>query len=856
MIEVILQSGTGFLLPNKTVYSKKLWVYHSFRYRYSGVKPESERHHMIQLTNVSKYYYTDSSVTQALDNISLTLPDTGFIAITGESGSGKSTLLNIISGMDTFDDGEMYVDGEPTFQYDSADWEEYRRNKIGFVFQNYGLIDHYTVTENILAALYIQGSEKKDGTVQAEKYEDLVGLLELKDHRASELSSGQKQRLSIARALAKKTKIIVADEPTGNLDSETGNQIIEIFKKLSRDHLIIMVTHNIEQAEGSITQKIRLHDGVLVSDITYGRESDISSQSEDYFPSNSLKSQPAVQSAESRKTGDWTSGDKGTDKSAENEEKSPVSFKSKLKRIHSENKTAFRFFCLDASEMKGRTAMFLVFFLFTAVISFIFMGELFTNADDRSTKRFNKEAFTNESDRRLLARHSDGSAISDQDIKKISSLKYVEEADKYDVCGDIQYYCVKGRDYTFVYGDKKSDGSTVKRLKFYNTRKFMRSASAIPSGGLKAGRAPSARNEIAVHGKSSEIGKTIRIYFRNKNLWNKGEYYLKDMKITGVLKGASDQIYFSPDFCTMLTATAGGSSLSVDMYYDALQKKFNFTDNFIPVIGEGLADQDGITAIRGSEKYKGKSLVSNGNVSDVSGKTLLSGKARIKRAADQPGTIKSGVTETLQAEFSAPASDKNEKYSNLSPIFMEVSEKTFDRFYPDRMASSQAAVYISDYTKTDRVIKELSRAGFDSISTYRVSTTRYVRSKVMKRFVTICISAGVLILISILEILILRSLMKIKINEFLIFKFMGMKTSVVNRITVISLFVYDIVTALLTLILGAVLYMCHTPLISEIFRYYTPLNILIYLLFGIILSRLTAGAFNRLLKVRSGRKPQ
>ena len=184
----------------------------------------------IKLQNISKYYYSETAVTQALQGINLEFRMGEFVAITGESGSGKSTLLRIISGMDTFDDGELYVDGQPTFQYDEDDWEEYRRTKIGFVFQDYSLIGHYTAKENIVSALLIMGVPEKEAGDKAIHYLERVGLSAQRDQRASKLSSGQKQRLSIARALAKDTDIIVADEPTGNLDSKSTFEIIDFVR--------------------------------------------------------------------------------------------------------------------------------------------------------------------------------------------------------------------------------------------------------------------------------------------------------------------------------------------------------------------------------------------------------------------------------------------------------------------------------------------------------------------------------------------------------------------------------------------------------------------------------------------------
>lgn len=221
---------------------------------------------LLRLENISKYYHNEGLVTQGLHKINLEFQIGEFVAITGESGSGKSTLLNVISGVDTYEDGEYYINGEETSYYDESDWEKFRRDTVGFIFQNYNLIDSYTVLKNVEIAMLIQGVDRKTRRKRALEIIEKVGLTSHLRHRASKLSGGQKQRLAIARALAKDTPMIVADEPTGNLDSESGKQILKLLADVAKERLVIVVTHNYEAIAPYVTRKIRLFDGEVAED--------------------------------------------------------------------------------------------------------------------------------------------------------------------------------------------------------------------------------------------------------------------------------------------------------------------------------------------------------------------------------------------------------------------------------------------------------------------------------------------------------------------------------------------------------------------------------------------------------------
>lgn len=230
---------------------------------------------MLKLNNISKYYHSNDVVAMGLRKVTLEFKLGEFVAVTGESGSGKSTLLNVISGLDTYEDGEMYVNGEETSYFSIEEWESYRRQYIGFVFQSYNIIDSYSVLENVMVALTIQGYDKARRKERALELIDKVGLSTHVHHKASKLSGGQKQRAVIARALAKDCPIIVADEPTGNLDSETGENIMSLLKEISAEKLVIVVTHNYDQVKDYATRKIRLFDGEVVEDKVIKKRDDV-----------------------------------------------------------------------------------------------------------------------------------------------------------------------------------------------------------------------------------------------------------------------------------------------------------------------------------------------------------------------------------------------------------------------------------------------------------------------------------------------------------------------------------------------------------------------------------------------------
>ncbi len=221
---------------------------------------------MLQIKQICKQYRTGNLVQKALDNVSLNLRENEFVAILGPSGSGKTTLLNIIGGLDRYDSGDVIINGISTKKYKDRDWDSYRNHTIGFVFQSYNLIPHQTVLSNVELALTISGVSKSERRKRAKRALEQVGLGEQLHKRPSQMSGGQMQRVAIARALVNDPDILLADEPTGALDSETSVQVMELLKEVAKDRLVVMVTHNPELARQYATRIVQLKDGKIRSD--------------------------------------------------------------------------------------------------------------------------------------------------------------------------------------------------------------------------------------------------------------------------------------------------------------------------------------------------------------------------------------------------------------------------------------------------------------------------------------------------------------------------------------------------------------------------------------------------------------
>ncbi len=796
----------------------------------------------IKLQNISKYYYSETAVTQALQGINLEFRMGEFVAITGESGSGKSTLLRIISGMDTFDDGELYVDGQPTFQYDEDDWEEYRRTKIGFVFQDYSLIGHYTAKENIVSALLIMGVPEKEAGDKAIHYLERVGLSAQRDQRASKLSSGQKQRLSIARALAKDTDIIVADEPTGNLDSETGAQIVKLLRDLSQDHLVIMVTHNYEQVEKYVTRKVRLHDGSLILDVSENmdtnQKSEVSENTDTDQKSEVSENMDTDQKSEVSENTD-TDQKSEMSENVDSNEKTSDGKKSESNEERLRDRTIGRIFVrMNAVRQPEKIALFMGFFLAAAIVSFLFIGQLLMNADDIYTKKYSATSFARKDDKRISIRRKDQKFMTKKDIDRLTKMKHVVSVDRYDIVNDVNYYFEEGKDYRQEYGYNRMSTSNEgglydsQNVEYVKKNQYMRSSSCLKKSDLAKGSLPKKIDEVVLYDRGKyKVGDTITFFYTSDVLWSSTENYIqRKMKVSGLLKNKDKQVYFSPEICTMLQSTVTGGKVFYEYAYNQQLGKYQGQATLWPIVGD---------------------IVKKDNELCVSGAY----EAAVYRAEDNDLTLldQSGLLHIDQYDKDMKSKDvkqienveTGEKINGCGANFAEVSQNIYEKYY--RTDSRQASVYITSYAKMDHVLKALDKAGYEAVSTLRFGADEYDSDLVQERLRTIGIAVAILLVMMAAEILILRSIFKIQIKDQKILKFMGMSTKLIGKINYMEMRRYSI-TAIIVVAVVMNVVGIFVPALRAMLYYYEWPGYLAYFMYNYVAAMVMVAAFNHLLK--------
>ena len=476
----------------------------------------------LRLERVSKYYQSENNVSVGMKHISLTFNMGEFVAVTGESGSGKSTLLNVLSGLDKYEEGEMFIFSEETSHYQIKDFENYRRENVGFVFQNYNIIDSYTVYQNVMLALELQGYPIKERKERALKLIDQVGLTKQKHQKSSKLSGGQKQRAVIARALAKDTPIIVCDEPTGNLDQTSAEQVIQLLHDVSKDKLVIIVTHEFDQVSKYATRRIKMSDGEIVEDIKIKQHEDIT-----------------VNKVEKTKS---------------------LSFFGLIK------------FSLRNLLAQPKRFIFMLFLMIIAISVFtvVYSNQIFGL---RTTGLEQSSTYPSVPNSRVLVERRDGNPLTQADIEKIEAFNDVSKVYAY---GALFYNDTSFNLVSFYNGTEVMDMMGYR----YND-----SALNLNTSDLESGRLPEAADEIVVsrYWWGIELDQTFLLTSNRIWEWDKErleESSIGYFKVVGIANNDRQTIYFSEAFLDQTYPTEPTLDLNVrEQVKQTLENNIRFSYN-------------------------------------------------------------------------------------------------------------------------------------------------------------------------------------------------------------------------------------------------------------------------------------
>ncbi len=753
---------------------------------------------MVELQGVSKYYYSKDSATLGLKSINLEFKKGEFIAITGESGSGKTTLINVISGMDSYEDGEMFVNGKKTSYYDYEDWENYRREHISLIYQSYNLIDSYTALENIESVLLICESAdnkmtKRERKKKAMHYLEEVGLKKQARQKAAHLSSGQKQRLGIARALAKDTDIIIADEPTGNLDVENGRQVIELLSKLSKDRLVIMVTHNYDQAEPYVTRKVRMYDGEVVEDIAVNT------------PEDKIEI-PTVEEAEFKSRGLYGSW--------------------KLVRM-------------NIKSQPKRTSFMTSFILVSILGAVLIFGMFLSTLDINIMKATDNGAFLNQDKTRLIVRSETGDTLNSSDIDNIAGISHINYVDLYDGANEINYYYKKDTDYKINYQTNYSGDKTSISIEVKDNTQFMKSESGLKESDLSAGRLPEKYNEVVLYSDDdSVLNSVIQFYFLNNQMWNISNVAEVDMTVVGILKKNENQVYFEEEFSKLMGSRIDEEEITFDynkidttVYTDTSKEDYVFVSsrNFVGIV------------VPNGDLAEGMVKISNNFFSSINTNEELSDKSGVKTSViGDTGTItKKGTSNKINATIL-------EKGSNSTNNVLEVSYDIYQKIYSDNN-TYQMSVYIDDYCNTDKVIEDIKDKGYEVISAFRMSTTEFDPDLVLEQCIKMGISAGLLLILFGLDVIVIYLLMKLKKSDFIIFKSLGMEQKMVGQMNYLELIFLTALSEIVVIIFANVIGRLWVPEVWNLIKYYSVSSYAVICIYGIGIAVVTAHFYNKFL---------
>ncbi len=762
---------------------------------------------VLRLENLSKFYTTDSSVVVGLTGVSLSFSTGEFVALTGESGSGKSTLAHVLSGILPYESGELYIYGQPTSHYDAYDWSKYRRDLISFISQSYGILPGNTVTENVESALILSGLSACEAKERTSDILDEVELTEYKNRKAGKLSSGQKQRLSIARALAKPSKILIADEPTGNLDRENSEKIISLLKRASSERLVILITHEFDEAKDAATRRIILSDGAVVTDAKLADVGDVTDITD------------APEKAET---------------------------KGKKKAL------APYVTSLTLRSRPVFTAVLCLLLAVTMFISFVFVGNFIIALDDTSTRIYESDAFFNSTHERLIVMRSDGKPLTDDEFDTILSYNHVENIERYGYVNDLVYHYRDGIDLVYkesiVLGPGydailNPDAYTIETKPEF-TEKNYRYVKTLPyTGGdiLVSGRAPESVYEVVSADPDYAVGDTVKVYIRNINAWAVGAYLPIELTVVGTTEYGYG-LYFSDELASALSNPA----FPRDPYEPHLPWGMKFV--FLPYDSQYEVEEN-LDHILEMDSNGGSTVImpsESDEKEDENEEFVLADELYLFPGGTNTNVLPPFIITGTNGEtinLSPCTITKEGKDPEGNPLFFGytyyhkagisnvifLSDATFERFVPRE--TNQIGVYIEDYSYTERVTDALTGDGYITVSPYKLGSTKVNEKLAQERLITLAVCAATFIISFVLELILLRTMFASLHEYYKLMSSTGMTAKTASIAVSLLLFVTTVIGEAIGIGVICLLNASDVTRVVNIFKYLdAPLIVLLFCL--------------------------
>ncbi len=693
---------------------------------------------LLVLTDISKYYTSGQSVVMGLHKVNLSFRAGEFVAVTGESGSGKSTLARVIAGILPYENGEMAVAGRPTSHYGHSDWEQYRCDTVGFISQSYDILPGCTVLKNVASALVLTGIPRNKATERAEDILRQVDLYDQRHKRAAKLSSGQKQRLSIARALAKPAPVLVADEPTGNLDAENSKKVIELLSAAAKGRLVIMITHDFCEVEDAASRHITIRDGSVASDVTLSPVDTDITLSEG--PEQDTSGRPCRQVT---LTADPVKSDSSLDNTSH-----PSPSKARGLSLY----TAI----LQVTSRPVWSGITLLFFAMTAFAMFVFAGTFVVNLDDAPTRYYDNSAFVNGSNTRILvmktSQDQEKSPLQEADWKALLALDYVDSVERYGYGTDMNYYYRQDIDYELHYtrpNDEQGGADAILKesVTFPGNSLFVQTVPCLQDDRsfLTAGRLPETMHEVVSAGDESLIGKTFNVYLRDTKNWAIDDYIRFPVTVTGVT-GRGGHLYFSDELGRSLTHYYMEGKNFIVPYY-AYNWDYYSQSNIESITGRFLY------AVTLNESITRDVLDSLPRNSDYN--AFSEAYAQMQ----YPFTNYQDPAEPVELGLLGCTTDAT--YRHFYGVDPEAFPLVTREGYGDL-----AALTISDYAYMDRVLEAVRNLGYTALSPYQAGTTRQDETLAAERLQTLKICLLSFCAVFLLQILVLRAMFGMETAQF------------------------------------------------------------------------------------------